>query len=189
MKICRGKVSTSSWVCESGWSRVFGQKRRNLDFQPGRWGGRGLLCSGGILRRNYRACFALLSPTKICHLPCTSNFTAVLSKTSGPSRRAANFVRGLKKRIQKIPPGSETGRWARGKEDAEQGWEWALVQDQSQVYQSRAHGSCIGSVAWHTCWGCLGCLVCNWWALTLKCPLQTKWWKLQTGFDKFMPIF
>ena len=27
-------------------------------------------------------------------------------------------------------------------------------------------------VSWHTFWGCLGCLVCNWWALTLRCPCK-----------------
>ena len=37
----------------------FGQKRRNLDFQPGRGGGRGLLCSGEInLRQNLAVKFS-----------------------------------------------------------------------------------------------------------------------------------
>ena len=77
----------------------FGQKRRNLDFQPGRRGGRGLLCSGEICGEHF--VLVLLTFHRQKKLPTsTANFTTALSKKIWSA--TANFVRGLGPECTKI---------------------------------------------------------------------------------------
>ena len=102
-----------------------GQKRQNSDFQPGRGGGRGSAkvaakFAAKFCGKMFVLVLHIFHPQKnVCHRPCTANVTAALSKKIWSV--TAYFVRGLRKRIQGIPPpGSEAGRCARDRrEDAE----------------------------------------------------------------------
>ena len=162
----------------------FGQKRHSLDFQTGRGGGRGWLCSGEICGKNFAVKFSCL-------------FCAYFTHKGIATDPPPQFHRGFIQKIWSVmayfvkipPPGSEGGgREARRMRNS-QGREWALVHAQSQEPQSRVHGSCIGSVdivSQDTWFG----LVCICWALTLRCPLHANpAMQLQTSFDGFMHVF